>query len=240
MGFRTDIKVGCCGFAWVPTTYFENLPAVEIQQTFFRLPRPETVARWREQAPEGAIFSLKAWQLITHDAASPGFRVLEGGYRPQVLERCGGFRDTDEVLAAWQALRELAGVLHARTVLFQSPPDFDPSVTHIQRMDRFFHGIDRGRLQLAWAPPDGWPHKLIGEVCRRNRLIHCTDPFAVPPQSRGPIYYRLQGLTGYRHRYSDAELQQLRGFCRRRRGLVFFNTHHMREDALRFAALMGK
>jgi uncharacterized protein YecE (DUF72 family) len=239
MFFRTDVKVGCCGFACTPEAYFQALPAVEIQQTFYRLPRPETVAKWRAQAPDGFYFSLKAWQLITHDPSCPSFRFLDEGYLPQALDRCGGFRVTDEVLAAWQALRELAGLLHARAILFQSPPSFDPTTEHILRMDEFFHTIDRGRFFLAWAPPEGWPHKLIAEVCRRNRLVHCADPLAEPVLSRGPIYYRLQGVTGYRHRYSDEELRQLRGFCRRKQGVVFFNTIHMQEDACRFAALLA-
>lgn len=239
MLFRTDVKVGCCGFSCTPGTYFGKLPAVEIQQTFYRLPRPETVLKWREQAPDGFAFSLKAWQIITHDASCPSFRFLDEGYLPQTLERCGGFRVTEEVLTAWQAQRELAGLLHARAILFQSPPGFEPTSEHLLRMQEFFHVIDRGRLLLAWAPPAGWPHKLIAEVCRRNRLVHCADPFTEPVLSRGSIYYRLQGLTGYRHRYSDAELGQLHRFCRRKRGLVFFNTIHMQEDARRFADLLA-
>lgn len=239
MRFRTDVQVGCCGFAYVPETYFKVFRAVEIQQTFNRLPRPETVAKWREQAPPGTVFSLKAWQVITHDASSPGFRFLDQGYMPQALDRCGGFRTTDEVMDAWQALRGVAGVLHAGAILFQSPPGFDPSAEHILRMEEFFRTIDRGRLMLAWAPPEGWPHKIIEDVCRRSRLVHCADPFTGPVLSRGPIYYRLHGIGGYRHRYSDDELLQLRRYCRRKRGLVFFNNLHMQEDARRFAALLA-
>lgn len=240
MRFRTDIKVGCCGFACAAEAYFEKFRAVEIQQTFYRLPRPGTIAKWREQGPDGFAFSLKAWQLITHDLSCPSFRFLDEGYLPQALARCGGFRATEEVLDAWQALRGLAGVLHAGYILFQSPPSFEPTAEHVHRMECFFRTIDRGRLRLAWAPPDGWPHKLISDVCRTSRLIHCTDPFVGPVLSRGPVYFRLQGITGYRHRYSDAELMQLRRFCRRKSGVVFFNTIHMQEDARRFALLLPK
>jgi uncharacterized protein YecE (DUF72 family) len=239
MFFRTDIKVGCCGFACTPEAYFKALRAVEIQQTFYRLPRPETVARWREKAPEGSVFSLKAWQIITHDPSCPSFRFLDKDYLSRALARCGGFRATDEVLEAWQALRGLADVLNARSVLFQSPPSFDPSAQHVLRMEEFFRVIDRGRLQLAWAPPENWPHKLVAEVCRTNRLIHCGDPLTGPILSRGPVYYRLQGgEKGYRHRYDDKELKRLRRICRRKKGVVFFNTIHMQEDARRFAALL--
>jgi uncharacterized protein YecE (DUF72 family) len=240
MRFRTDIKTGCCGFANSPAAYFKGLQAVEVQQTFYRLPRPETVAKWREQAPAGAVFSLKAWQIITHDASSPSFRFLDKKYLDQALFQCGGFRMTDEVFEAWHALRGVAGVLKAKSILFQSPQNFDPSDDHVLGMGEFFRTIDRGRLLLAWAPPESWPPDLISEVCSNCRLIHCADPLAGPVLSRGPVYYRLQGgVNGYRHRYSDEELKQLQRLCRRKKGFVFFNTLSMQEDARRFAVLLS-
>ena len=56
--------------------YSENLPAVEINNTFYRMPKAEMLARWAETVPDGFVFALKASQQITHrkrlkDAADP-------------------------------------------------------------------------------------------------------------------------------------------------------------------------
>src|SRR5580765_2887432 len=46
--------------------YAERLTAVEINNTFYRMPREETLAQWSEQVPAGFVFVLKASQRITH------------------------------------------------------------------------------------------------------------------------------------------------------------------------------
>ena len=42
------------------------LPAVEINNTFYRLPQPNMVENWSDQVPETFRFSIKATQRITH------------------------------------------------------------------------------------------------------------------------------------------------------------------------------
>jgi uncharacterized protein YecE (DUF72 family) len=46
--------------------YSERLSAVEINNTFYRMPRPELLTQWSEQVPAGFVFVLKASQQITH------------------------------------------------------------------------------------------------------------------------------------------------------------------------------
>jgi uncharacterized protein YecE (DUF72 family) len=46
--------------------YATKLPAVEINNTFYRLPTPSLLAGWAEQVPESFRFALKASQKITH------------------------------------------------------------------------------------------------------------------------------------------------------------------------------
>ncbi len=56
--------------------YAGKLPAVEINNTFYRMPKAEMLSRWAETVPDGFVFALKASQQITHrkrlkDAAGP-------------------------------------------------------------------------------------------------------------------------------------------------------------------------
>jgi len=54
------VKVGCCGFPYGMKKYFEQFNLVEVQKTFYNLPRLETVTSWREKAPETFEFTIKA------------------------------------------------------------------------------------------------------------------------------------------------------------------------------------
>src|SRR6266545_4319388 len=46
--------------------YSSRLPAVEINNTFYRMPRAPLLESWAEQVPDGFAFALKATQQITH------------------------------------------------------------------------------------------------------------------------------------------------------------------------------
>lgn len=48
--------------------YAKALPAVEINNTFYRLPKTEVLARWASETPPAFRFAIKASRRITHDA----------------------------------------------------------------------------------------------------------------------------------------------------------------------------
>lgn len=43
-----------------------SFDTVEINATFYRLPRPEYVTRWHDQAPPGFLFAVKGSRYLTH------------------------------------------------------------------------------------------------------------------------------------------------------------------------------
>jgi uncharacterized protein YecE (DUF72 family) len=49
--------------------YARQLPTVEIDSTFYGIPREQTVRRWAEETPDGFRFAAKFPQAITHDKA---------------------------------------------------------------------------------------------------------------------------------------------------------------------------
>ena len=62
--------------------YAAKLPAVELNNTFYRLPQPGMIETWKAQVPENFRFSVKASQGITHfrrlkDAADATKRMLD-------------------------------------------------------------------------------------------------------------------------------------------------------------------
>ncbi|HVL88750.1 MAG TPA: DUF72 domain-containing protein, partial [Actinomycetota bacterium] len=46
--------------------FAQRLRAVEVNNTFYRLPSAETFASWRDRTPDGFVFAIKASRFITH------------------------------------------------------------------------------------------------------------------------------------------------------------------------------
>jgi len=185
-------RVGCCGFPRAQRLCYEHLDVVEVQQSFYHPPRLSTVERWRHQAPADFTFTLKAWQLVTHEPSSPTYRRLRME-PPGPLDHYGSFRPTREVYRAWERSRELALTLQAPIILFQCPASFAPSNEHKANLRRFFRGIDRRGLTLAWEPRGEWADEEIAELRSELALIHVVDPFQRSPVTVEVAYFRLHG-----------------------------------------------
>jgi uncharacterized protein YecE (DUF72 family) len=77
-----SVRVGCSGWNyghWRETVYPKGLPArgwlqhyaslfdtVEVNTTFYRLPRRDAVAAWAQQTPADFLFTVKASRYLTH------------------------------------------------------------------------------------------------------------------------------------------------------------------------------
>lgn len=241
------IKVGCCGFPIRREEYYRRFPVVEIQQTFYNLPRVQTAERWRREAlaahppdARGAFeFTLKAWQLITHEATSPTYRRLRRPIPEGQREQYGSFRPTEAVLQAWRDTAGVARALGARLIIFQCPPRFTPTAEHAGNLRKFFETADRTGFAMGWEPRGEWPKELVRDLCRELDLVHVVDPLREVPQSTGLRYFRLHGLTGYRYRYTDEALRTLAERCAADVPTsVLFNNLFMGEDAHRFLKLL--
>jgi uncharacterized protein YecE (DUF72 family) len=90
--------------------YAGRLPAVEINNTFYRMPKSEVLAAWRAQAGDEFRFALKAPQRITHQK-----RLREAG------------EETAYFLRTAETLGEALG-----PVLFQLPPNFKIDVPRLE------------------------------------------------------------------------------------------------------------
>jgi len=236
----STVRVGCCGFPKQRQVYFEQFDLVEIQQTFYEPPKLETAKKWRNEAPPGFSFTLKAWQLITHDASSPTYRKMKLVIPESERGRYGFFRPTDQVFAAWARTLELAQTLQASLVVFQCPASFTPTGENVANMRAFFTQAGRAGLTFVWEPRGQWPDELIRELCQELNLIHCVDPFARASVFGTPAYFRLHGRGGYRYRYTDDDLAQLKAWCEALPGAYcLFNNVYMWESAQRYRQLLA-
>jgi uncharacterized protein YecE (DUF72 family) len=222
--------------------YVWQYRVVEVQQTFYEPPRDSTMLRWRASAPLRFEFTLKAWQLVTHDAASPTYRRLKRPLSTTERAEAGSFRETPIVLAAWRRTLECVRILRATAVVLQCPRSFRPTPENIDRMRRFFSVIERpDGVRMLWEPRGDWPSDVVRGLCDELRLVHVVDPFVATTVTPEQTYFRLHGTTGARHVYTDEELSTIRDLLPEHAAApayVMFNNLPRIEDARRFSALL--
>jgi uncharacterized protein YecE (DUF72 family) len=161
--------------------YAERLPAVEINNTFYRLPKASVLAGWAGQVPDAFRFSIKASRRITH------------------LKRLSGVEEeTGILLDALAALGPKLGV-----VLFQLPPNLK---LDFERLERFLDLL-AARVPAAFEfRHESWQDPKVIELLRARGAALCvadTDEAPAPELvATAPlVYLRLR-----RQSYAAAEL----------------------------------
>ena len=233
------LKIGLCGFRLPLAEYVKRFDVVEVQVTFYQPPLISTLERWRQDAPDDFEFTVKAWQLITHESRSPTYRRLKRKLTDQEKDDVGAFRPTPIVKEAWETTVACADALRAKRILLQCPAKFTPTARHVANFRRFVKAASKKRkdLVLLWEPRGEWPASLVSELCTELNLIHVVDPLAarsVTPDR----YYRLQGRRG--SDYADEEFEELYEMLPADRvSYVMFNMVYMVRDAERFQRIVA-
>ncbi len=232
-----SLKIGCSGFQEARTKYFNEFNLVEIQQSFFQPPPIATVRKWQIQSPRDFEFTIKAWQLITHESTSSSYQNLRENLPAKTLNSCGLFKPTRIVFDAWLRTKALAEALSARVVVFQTAKNFIPTTINIQNMKKFFNQIDRGGLKCVWEPLNRWPLNQIQQLCHELQLSYTGEPTSLNPVSFGPIrYFRLKGKNGFRSRYTENDFEFLQKLDNNGKNCYFiFNNASMLFDARNFS-----
>ena len=238
-----DTRVGLCGFSVAMRTYGQRFPVVEVQSTFYDPPADAVLQRWRAATPATLEYTMKVWQLVTHPAGSPTYRRMR---RPlETADVPGFFRASDAVDRGWRHSLHCAEVLGATALLFQCPASFVPTPDNVANLRSFFSRIERPAARLLWEPRGGaWvaQRALAHALCDELGLVHVVDPFVTPPRAGAPIYWRLHGVGGARHSYTDDELRTLQRMLGDTRtdapAYVMFNNLPRVGDATRFMAML--
>jgi uncharacterized protein YecE (DUF72 family) len=162
--------------------YAERFPTVEINNTFYRMPKDTVLNGWAEQVPESFTFVIKASKRITHDSR---------------LKECG------ELLTY---LFNVTSTLGARLgpILFQLPPNFKKDVP---RLKGFFDDMPtRPRVAFEFRHAS-WFDDEVYETLRAHRAALCVadtgeEPAAPLVATTDWGYLRLR-----RENFSDTELR---------------------------------
>ncbi|HSZ82452.1 MAG TPA: DUF72 domain-containing protein, partial [Polyangia bacterium] len=190
------IYIGTSGFSYTPwrgsfypeklpaakmlAYYAERLDAVEINNTFYRMPAPDMLAKWAAETPATFQFALKSPRRITHE------------------------KKLADVADSLTRLREAATTLGERLgpVLFQLPPFMKKDLPRLQAFVAQLPPGLRATMEFrhaSWFAPD------VYEALRARDVALClaeSEDLATPVEETSTWgYLRLR-----RQDYDDAAL----------------------------------
>ncbi len=236
------LRIGCSGWQYrhwrgdfyppgLPTTrwfahYATAFDTVEINNSFYRLPPPETFARWREVAPPGFLYAVKASRFLTH------MKKL---------------KDPEEPIARFF---DHAGHLgpHLGPVLYQLPPAW---TVNVERLAHFLGALPAGYCHVVEFRDPSWYDDRVYALLEQHGVALCVHDMQGSATERlqvGPfVYVRFHhGTAKYGGRYPDARLDGWADWLLARQAAgvdvyAYFNNDtggHAPRDAARLRARM--
>ena len=199
------IHIGTSGFYydhWIGRHYPENIPksewlpyyaqhfkTVEINSTFYHLPRKSTVEHWLEEVPDDFLFTLKVNRSITHRK------------RLDHVEQ--------EIKTFFHLIKPMKPKLGM--ILFQLPPHIklDPPL-----LDSFLSLLPRGYRHAIEFRDSSWMQTIVYELLELHGTALCINDFGRRKMSwvsTAPFaYIRMHGPLGrYNGSYSSDQLGPL-------------------------------
>ncbi|MDH7513056.1 MAG: DUF72 domain-containing protein [Clostridiales bacterium] len=168
--------------------YAEHFSTVEINMTFYRFPKPETLRGWLERTPSRFTFTLKANRQITHRKRLQNVRS-----------------DVRYFYLLAHSLGDRLGC-----ILFQLPPSIRLDLALLKD---FLDTLEPEFRNVIEFRHESWYDEKVYEILRAAGVTFCTVSSAQVPRTAvltSPVaYFRFHGLTGgYRYNYTDEELKE--------------------------------
>jgi uncharacterized protein YecE (DUF72 family) len=197
---RRPIRIGCSGWNYASwkDVFYEGRPArswlehyahhfdtVEVNNTFYRLPRRDSVATWERTAPERFCFAVKASRYLTHIK-----RLRELGPGLDRFEAC---------------IEPLVQSPKLGPILWQLPPSFARDDERLATALARFPRTQRHAVEFrhpSWFADD--VYALLREHGAALVLTGGVEIFTAPW-----TYVRFhRGTRGRRGNYSRSELEE--------------------------------
>jgi uncharacterized protein YecE (DUF72 family) len=168
--------------------YAKHYGTVELNSSFYRLPKPQTFENWREKTPHCFLWAVKANRYITH------IKRLKDPEEP--LER---------LFSSVEMLREKLG-----PILIQLPPtlSFDEKA-----FGNFCQKLKAKHLYALEVRHPSWADERAVKILRDNNIAFCISDTAgrypyIEEDTATFFYIRLHGSRRlYASEYTEKELQ---------------------------------
>ncbi|MGB9681983.1 MAG: DUF72 domain-containing protein [bacterium] len=237
------IYIGCCGWGYLERpkessgvyksilAYYSSIfNTVEVNSTFYKVPRFSTSTRWKKEAREvnsDFIFTIKVSRIITH------------------LDRFS----SDKSLELIRFYIDFAKELESPIILFQLSKGF-PS-KNMENIKEMFDLCQDPTVRFALEARN-LEFAERNEFAKESMSIPVIDPFLLMKENLKPIpmfntyYFRLHGSPPgrviYQYDYSDEDLRELLLYIEPLKDYnvyVFFNNTKMYKNAMRFQEMVS-
>ena len=225
------VRIGTCSWAdeglvkhWYPrgvsspaarlAYYAERFDTVEVDSPFYRLPSPETTAKWAERTPDGFVWHAKASKGMTgHEEADreSAFREFREAFAP--LEASGKLR---AVLLQYH--RRVKKSAEAKEELASVAPLLDPLVPLVEFRHRSWMEEDEQADTLSFLEAHGLCYVSVDSPRTRAsnvlpRVAAVTGPVAyVRFHGRNWKTWNIRGARSsaerFDHMYTGEELEE--------------------------------
>ena len=201
----SQIRIGTSGWHykhWIGRYYPENInPAamleyylrdfdsVELNNTFYHLPKESSLDTWRKAVPANFIFAVKGSRFLTH-----------------MIKLKDAERGIGNFMSRAQRLGRRMG-----PILWQLPPKWN---VNAERLEDFLSKLPRGIRYTFELRNPTWMTDRVYEILRKHNAALCIYELA---GYQSPIeltarwtYIRLHGPTQFKYQgsYSDTQLER--------------------------------
>jgi uncharacterized protein YecE (DUF72 family) len=186
--------------------YYECFDTVEINNSFYMLPKIETLACWREATPKKFEFAIKASRFLTHNKKLKEPENALNNFLPRA-----------------EALGDKLG-----PILFQLPPKWR---INVERLAEFLSALPKyHRYTFEFREPS-WLTEQVYDLLREHNAAFCIyelagfhSPFEITADW---TYVRLHGPGGkYQGSYSDQVMRtwadRIAGWSRQLRSIYIY------------------
>lgn len=152
------------------------------------LPRSSTLARWRQDLPEGFAISLVA-------------------PRPTYVSSRGPFRFDDDLEAGVEWLLEAADALEVAALVIDTGAELTTGQRDRDLLTAYLSRLRQDRDRpIVWAPAGLWEPEDAEAMARRLGVSYGFDPLEAPPPV-GPLTYGRLRAVGGRQRFTEGMLE---------------------------------
>ena len=155
--------------------YAQHFDTVEINNTFYHMPREQTMVNWHDKVPPNFLFAVKASRYITH------IKKLHN-----TAEEVGRF------FALADLLKDRLG-----PILYQLPPNLHKN---LERLDEFIESLPRRDNAVFEFRHNSWYDQETFDLMNRRGVALCVHDMGdkAPPRlvTGRMAYVRFHGTNG--------------------------------------------
>ena len=223
----TDFLIGAGGWAYfnVPgvdslTAYSRAFNFVEVNSTFYEIPKMRIVESWRRNVPEDFQFSVRCNKRLTHELK---------------------FEPVQEAYSILDEMISICEILEAEVLHFQTPPSFHYNKTNSEKVKDFFSSTELNRLRIALEIRSSASlNPRLVKTLQELDFIHCVDLLnGIKPAYFSDIFYTRLFGKGLHNIYQplDIEIKQINEVASQegiKKAVIVSHSMRMFKDAARF------